>query len=81
MGTGREAGPPPAPPDEEPQGETNELDIPPNVGGWSPDGRYVLGQAPAGIMTVVDVNDPTAPVATEFDDATEFSWTGWQPRP
>jgi Tol biopolymer transport system component len=62
-------------------GEVISLDIPLYVWGWSPDGRYIFGFWPDGNMTVVDVTDPTAPVATEVDNVTEISWTGWQPRP
>ncbi len=61
--------------------EVISLDIPLYVWGWSPDGRFIFGHWPDGIMTVVDVTDPKAPVATEVDDVTEISWEGWQPRP
>ncbi len=49
--------------------------------GWSPDSRYIFGHWPGGIMTVVDVTDPTAPVATQVDEFPEIDEAGWQPRP
>jgi Tol biopolymer transport system component len=62
-------------------GEVIELDIALYVWGWSSDGRSIFGYWPDGVMTVVDVTDPMAPVATVVDEFTETSWAGWQPRP
>ena len=62
-------------------GETIELGIPLYVGGWSPDGRHIFGGAPDGGLNVVDVTDPSEPVATVVNDVAEISWLGWQPRP
>ncbi len=42
-------------------GETISLGSPLSVKGWSPDGRSIISGL-GGILTVVDVTDPTAPV-------------------
>ncbi len=50
------------------------------VQGWSPDGTSIIS-GEDGIVTVVDVTDPTAPVVTEVEGLTEAFVPSWQPRP
>jgi WD40 repeat protein len=50
------------------------------VEGWSPDSRFIVGWLD-GTLTVVDVTDPMAPVATEVEGVTEGDGPSWQPRP
>jgi hypothetical protein len=61
-------------------GELISLDLAFDVRGWSPDSRSIVGDGPDG-LTVVDVTDPAAPVATRVEGATEALGPSWQPRP
>jgi Tol biopolymer transport system component len=60
-------------------GETISVAESLEVVGWSPDGRFIVGWLD-GTLTVVDVTDPTAPVATEVEGVTEGDGPSWQPR-
>lgn len=53
------------------------------VQGWSPDGRFIVSGSDGlgGTVTLVDVTDPTAPVATEVEGLTDAFIPSWQPRP
>jgi Tol biopolymer transport system component len=62
-------------------GDVTSLDIPLYVLGWSPDGRSILGQWPDGILQMVDVTDPLAPVTTTIEGVADAEWPSWQPRP
>lgn len=59
-------------------GEVISLDMTLDVWGWSPDGRSIVGDGPDG-LTMVDVSDPTAPVATEIEGVAEAILPSWQP--
>ncbi len=50
------------------------------VQGWSPDSHFIVGWLD-GILTVVDVTDPTAPETIEVEGATEAGAPSWQPLP
>ncbi len=50
------------------------------VKGWSPDSRSIVS-GENGVVTVVDVTDPTAPVVTEVEGLTEAYEPGYQPLP
>jgi Tol biopolymer transport system component len=50
------------------------------VAAWSPDSRSIVGWLD-GMLTVVDVTDPTAPVATEVEGVTDGDGPSWQPVP
>ena len=60
-------------------GEVISLDMTLEVWGWSQDGRSIMGLGPEGVLTVVDVTDPTDPVATEVEGVTEAIGPSWQP--
>jgi Tol biopolymer transport system component len=62
-------------------GEVISLDMPLDPTGWSPDGNSILSGWPQGTPTVVDVTDPSAPVATEIEGLIEAYGPSWQPRP
>jgi Tol biopolymer transport system component len=62
-------------------GETISLGESLWVEGWSADSRFIVSRFDDGILTVVDVTDPTAPVATEVEGVTDGDWPSWQPRP
>jgi Tol biopolymer transport system component len=59
-------------------GEVISLDMALDAWGWSPDGRYIVGVGDG--LTVVDVTDPMAPVATEVEGIAEVYFATWQPR-
>ena len=61
-------------------GETISLGEPGEVVSWSPDGRYIATWLD-GVLGVLDVSDPTAPVAIEIEGATEADGPNWPPRP
>ncbi len=61
--------------------DVTSLDISLSVLGWSPDGRSILGQWPDGILTMVDVTDPMALVATKIEGVADAEWPSWQPHP
>jgi Tol biopolymer transport system component len=61
-------------------GETISLGEPGEAVSWSPDGRYIATWLD-GVLGVLDVSDPTAPVAIEIEGATEADGPSWQPRP
>ena len=50
------------------------------VKGWSPDSRSIVS-GENGVVTVVDVTDPTAPVVTEVEGLTEAYEPSYQPLP
>ena len=62
-------------------GDVTPLDISLYVLGWAPDGRSILGQWPDGILTMVDVTDPMAPVATRIEGVADAEWPSWRPQP
>ena len=61
--------------------EVLSLDMTLYARGWSRDGRSILAGWPEGTVTVVDVTDPMAPVATEMEGLTEAFRATWQPLP
>ena len=61
--------------------EVTPVDMVLYVLGWSSDDGFILGQWPFGNLLLVDVTDPTAPVATEVEGVAEAEWPSWQPRP
>ncbi len=58
--------------------EAISLDIELDARGWSPNSRHIVGDGPDG-LTVVDVTDPTAPVATPVEGLTQAFGPSWQP--
>ena len=62
-------------------GETISLGESLWVEGWSPDSRFIVSRFDDGILSVVDVTNPMAPVATEVEGVTNGDYPSWQPRP
>jgi Tol biopolymer transport system component len=62
-------------------GESTLVDTVLYVLGWSPDGSSIVGQWPFGELQLVDVTDPTAPVATPIEGVAGAEWPSWQPQP
>ena len=60
-------------------GEVISLDMTLEVWGWSQDGRSIMGLGPEGLLTVVDVTDPTDPITTEVEGVTGAIGPSWQP--
>jgi hypothetical protein len=60
-------------------GEVTSLDISLIVLGWSPDGGSILGQWPDGVLSMVDVTDPLAPVVTPIEGIADAEWPSWRP--
>lgn len=50
------------------------------VSGWSPDSRSIVS-GEDGVVALVDVTDPMAPVVTEVEGLTEAFVPSWRPRP
>jgi hypothetical protein len=61
-------------------GEVISLDMTVEVWRWSPDGHSIVSDGPDG-LTMVDVTDPAAPLATQVEGVTEAFGPNWQPRP
>ena len=61
-------------------GEVVSLGTTLSVWGWSPDSRSIVSSED-GVLVVVDVTDPMAPVVTEVEGLTEAFVPSWRPRP